>query len=222
MNELEPILNSLSEFWSRLSGFLPRLAFALALLTAGWIVGRLLQRTVEKICKLIRLDVLSEKIGIEDFLLQGGVRYTAVTLLANLVYWTVLFIAALAALNVRAATAATALLDRFISFIPNVLVAMIILVFGSLLARVVQGASYTWLNNIGLPGSSILSAVTFYTVLVFVISLALEQLAFGGPLLVSAFQIAFGALCLALALAFGLGAKDWAARLIDRFTNKKG
>jgi len=57
-------------------------------------------------------------------------------------------------------------------------------------------------------------------VLVFVLAISLEQLKIGGQILVSAFQIAFGAFCLALALAFGLGGREWAARLLDNFFRK--
>ena len=55
----------------------------------------------------------------------------------------------------------------------------------------------------------------FLRPLLFVIAVILEQLSIGGQILVSAFQIAFGALCLALALAFGLGGREWAGRLLD-------
>jgi hypothetical protein len=53
--------------------------------------------------------------------------------------------------------------------------------------------------------------------LAFVIAMAIEQLAFRSEILVSGFQIAFGALCLAMALAFGIGGRDWAARILERY-----
>jgi hypothetical protein len=99
-------------------------------------------------------------------------------------------------------------------------VALLLLVFGSLFARFVRGVSSAYLNNIGLEGSELLSGVAQWAILLFAVSAALEQLAIGGQVLVSAFQISFGALCLALALAFGLGGKEWAARILEKMWRK--
>ena len=62
-----------------------------------------------------------------------------------------------------------------------------------------------------------MSHVAQWAVLLFVVSLALEQLSLGGQVLVSAFEIAFGAVCLALAIAVGLGGRHWAARILERY-----
>jgi hypothetical protein len=97
MNEAVTIMiESLQSFWLQLILYLPRLVAALLLLIAGWILAKLLRRAAIKFLKLVRLDVAAEKAGIEDFLLQGGVRYTAVTLIAGLVYWFVLLAVILA------------------------------------------------------------------------------------------------------------------------------
>jgi len=87
-------------------------------------------------------------------------------------------------------------------------------------AKFVQGVTYTYLSNIKIDGAELISIMARYAILLFVMSMALEQLAIGGQILVSAFQIAFGALCLALALAFGLGGRDRAAKILDNMWKK--
>jgi hypothetical protein len=72
----------------------------------------------------------------------------------------------------------------------------------------------------GISGSQVMSTIAQWAILLFVVSMALEQVSIGGQVLVSAFQIAFGALCLALALAFGLGGKEWAAHILERMWKK--
>jgi hypothetical protein len=79
---------------------------------------------------------------------------------------------------------------------------------------------FSYLNNIGSTAAEPIAAIARFALLAFVIFMAAEQLAIGSQVLVSAFQIAFAALCLALALAFGLGGKDWAASMIDRYTRR--
>jgi hypothetical protein len=216
MESFETILESLRVFWTELAAFLPRLLAALALLAVGWVVARLVRRATIRFLKLVRLDAVAERAGIEDFLVQGGVRYTAVTILAQLVYWLLLFTVLLATLNVLGLGVAAELFNRVVLYIPNVLAAVLVLLFGSLLGRFLGGALYTYLNNTGVSGARFLSTLAQWAVLVFVGFIALEQLRIGGQILVSAFQIAFGAFCLALALAFGLGGRRWAAQLLER------
>ncbi|HSC26045.1 MAG TPA: hypothetical protein VLD67_02150 [Vicinamibacterales bacterium] len=220
MTETSGLLESLQRQWSTFLSALPDVALALALLFVGWLVAKLARRLAVRFFRAIRLDVLAERAGLEDFLLQGGVRYTTVTLLAAALYWMILlgiFVALLDSLGVRAAGD---LFARMVLFLPNVLLAVGILVFGSLLSRIVGGLAYSYLNNIGSTAAEPISAIARYALLAFVLFMAAEQLAIQSQVLVSAFQIAFSALCLALALAFGLGGRDWAASVIERYTRK--
>lgn len=213
---LNQTMESLLGYWLVFSAFAPRALAALLLLAVGWMVARLLRRLTIKLLKKLRFDVVAERAGIEDFLLRGGVRYTAVTILASLVYWLILIAVILAVLNSLGWQTATLLFERVVLYIPKVLVALIVLLLGSLLGRIVRDASYTYLNNIRVEGAAFLSNLAQIAIMVFVASIALEQLEIGGQIVVSAFQIAFGALCLALALAFGLGGREWAARILEK------
>lgn len=215
LEQFQVLLDSLRSGWLQVVAFLPRLTMALALLIGGWLVAKALRRVTLKLLRFLRVDEAAERAGIEDFLVQGGVRYTTTTLIAQTVYWLVtltVFLAVLSSLGMRTAEQ---LLTRLVLYIPNVVAAVIVLIFGTLLAQFVQGLTYTYLSNVGVSGAGAISSLARYAVIVFVISIGLEQLAIGGQILVSAFQIAFGALCLALALAFGLGGREWAARILD-------
>jgi len=220
IEQLTIVLKSLETFWLQVVAFLPRLLLATILLTAGWLVAKFFRRAVTKILRLIRLDDVAEKAGVDDFLLRGGVRFTSVTLVANLVYWFIMFTIILAVLTTLGLQVAATMIDRIIFYVPNVLVAVIVLIFGSLFARLVKGATITYLNNIGITGAGTISIIAQYAILIFVVSVALEQLSIGGQVLISAFQIAFGSLCLALALAFGLGGRDWASQVINKTWGK--
>jgi hypothetical protein len=116
--------------------------------------------------------------------------------------------------------AADVLLDRLGTFVTNLVVAIGILVFGTLLSRVVGGLVFGYLSNIGSGSAESIGAVARYALLVFVLFMAAEQLAVRTEVLVSAFQIAFAAFCLAAALAFGLGGREWAEKVISRYTRK--
>lgn len=209
-------LEAFRMFWRQLADHLPQFIVAFVLLVLGWIVAKVLRKAIVRILKMVRLDVAAEKAGFEDMLLRGGVQYTTVTIIANLVYWFMMFAVTLAVLNTLGLHAADELFNKIIFYIPNVVVAVLVLIFGTLFARFVRGVTVTYLSNIGISGAEFVSHVAQWALLLFVVSVALEQLSIGGQILVSAFQIAFGALCLALALAFGLGGREWASNILEK------
>lgn len=220
MFESSSLLGSLRHSWYSLAALLPDLGLAIVLLLVGWLFARLMRRLTIRALRAARLDALAERSGFDDFLIQGGIDLTTVTLIAAAVYWLILaavFISLLDAIGLRAADL---LLDRLAAFVPNLVVAIGILVFGSLLSRVVGGVVFGYLSNIGSAAAEPIGALARYALLVFVVFMAAEQLAIRTEVLVSAFQIAFAAFCLAAALAFGLGGREWAAKMISRYTRQ--
>ena len=218
--QLALVAESLETFGRDLATVVPRIVAVLVLVVAGWVVARLARRFTVRALRLARIDVAAEKAGIEDFLVQGGVRMTAVTIVGNLAYWLINLVVLLAALSALGINTAGELFNRMVLFIPNVIAAVVVLIFGALLAQFVGALVFTYLSNLGVAGAGAISAIARWAVIVFVLAISLEQLRIGGQILVSAFQIAFGAFCLALALAFGLGGREWAARLLDSLFRK--
>lgn len=214
------LLASLRESWSEMLTVVPDLLLALALLVAGWLVARFLRKLAVRVLRLMKVDEFAERSGFEDFLVRGGVEMTAVTLISSAVYWLVLLGVFLALLDALGLQAARLLLERIAQFIPNLIVAVGILVFGSLLARIGGALVFSYLSNIGTPAAGPVAALTRYALLAFVVFMAAEQLTIRSEVLVSGFQIAFAAVCLAAALAFGLGGREWAAEVIARYTRK--
>ena len=220
MFESSTLLGSLRASWSSMAAILPDIVLAIVLLVVGWLFARLIRRLAIRAMRAAHVDTLAERSGFDDFLIQGGIEITTVTLLGAAIYWLILaavFITLLDAIGLRAAAV---LLDRLAAFVPNLIVAIGILVFGTLLSRIVGGVVFGYLSNIGSVAAEPIGALSRYAVLVFVLFMAAEQLAIRTEILVSAFQIAFAAMCLAAALAFGLGGREWAAKVISRYTRQ--
>ena len=220
MIDASNLLASMRATWSHIIAVLPGFGLALLVLFGGWLAARLVRKAAVRVFRLLRINDLAERAGVEDFLVQGGVKYTAATLLADAVYWLLLlglFVSVLDALGVKGAGD---LISRLVSFLPSVVLAVVILLFGTLMARIVGGLVSSYLNNIGSPVADAIGAIARYAMITFMVFMAAEQLAIRTEVLVSAFQIAFSAFCLALALAFGLGGRQWAARLFERHLNK--
>ena len=214
------LLASLRDSWNEMLTVVPDLLLALGLLVVGWLVARSLRKLSVRVLRLLKVDEFAERSGFEDFLVRGGVEMTAVTLVSSAVYWLVLLGVFLALLDALGLQAARLLLERIAGFVPNLIVAVGILVFGSLLARIGGALVFSYLSNIGTPAAGPVAALARYALLAFVVFMAAEQLAVRSEVLISGFQIAFAAVCLAAALAFGLGGREWAAQVIARYTRK--
>jgi len=210
------ILEALRNSWLMVAAWLPRVLVAVLLLIIGWLVARGVRRLVLWLLRLLRLEAAAERTGLDDFLVRGGVRLTVVTLVGQIFYWGLLLIFTVTVFNVLGLTMGPELMDRLTRFVPNVVAALIVLVFGTLAARFIRGFVEAYLGNVGMKGGTSIGLLVQGALLAFVAVLALEQLGIAVNLLVSAFQLAFGGLCLALALAFGLGGRAWAESILER------
>jgi hypothetical protein len=220
LEQIQLLIESFKSLGLDLWRFLPRLIMAVVLLAVGWLVAKGVRKLTIRGLRMARVDEAAEKAGFDDFLVQGGVRYTTVTLVANAIYWLLTLGVTLAVLSSLGLHTATDLFARLVQYIPNVIATIIILIFGTLFAQFVQTATYTYLSNLGVTSAGMISSLARIALIVFVVSISLEQLSIGGQVLVSAFQIAFGALCFGVALAFGLGGRDAAARILDSWLKK--
>lgn len=215
------IFESLRNSWFMVSAWMPRILVSVILLLSGWVLARGVQRVVVKLLRLLRLEAAAEQSGLDDFLVRGGVRFTVVTLAGQVCYWTLLLVFTVAVLNVLGLTMGPELMERLARYVPNVIAAVAVLVFGSMAARFIRGFVEAYLGNVGMRGGTGIGMLVQAALLGFVAVLALEQLGIVVNLLASAFQLAFGALCLALALAFGLGGRSWAESILERTKAKQ-
>lgn len=212
--QIDLFLTSLQAFWGQIAIFLPKFMAALVLLLAGWLLARLLRAGVKRGLEVFGFARIAEKSGLEALLHQGGVQLSLAGVIAGLVYWLVLLVIALSAANSLGLDAVAGLVNRVVLYLPNVLVAILVLLLGTLFARFLNRLVFAWLNGIKAPAALSISTGVEYAVQVFTLFIALEQLQIGTTLLTVAFAIAFGGLVLALALAFGMGGREWAAERI--------
>lgn len=207
---------SLKLMWSELLLFFPNLLIAVLLLVVGVLLARFVRFLLLHFLRLIRFNALSERAGIEDFLMKGGVHLSSNVILANVFYWCFLLALTLAILNSLGIQAARQLFNQMLAYLPNLVLAVLVLIFGALAAKFVRGVTYTYLTSLKISGADFFSILVQWALIILVLSLSLTQLSLGSQLFVAAFEIAFGAVCLALAIAFGLAGKEWATQILER------
>lgn len=217
MQSIDMLLDTTREFLHQLAAFLPRLALALAVLVIGWLLAKALRFAVERGLHAVNFHVLTGRAGTDHFLQQGGLRGDTTTLFGLLAYWVVILATLIIALNGLGLTYITDLLQRVELFAPKIMVAMLVLVLGSYFARFVGEVVGTHCDDAHIPDSDILRRAARYFIMTFVAMIALSQVEVGGDILQRAFLIVLAGLVFAMALAFGLGGKEWAATMLERW-----
>lgn len=220
--QFDIFISSFNSIITQLANFLPKLLAALILLFFGWLIAKIVRTGIKRLLALAHFDSLAQKTGVEEFLKHGDMHITLSGIISEVSYWLVLLIVLVTVSSSLGLTAVADLFHRIALYLPNIIVAVLIIIFGTLLARFINRMVFAWLRNLGVDGALTISTLAEYGVQIFAIFVALEQLAIGTQLLTTAFAILFGATCLALALAFGLGGRDWAARVIERWSGSKG
>jgi len=217
MQSIDLLLDTTREFLHQIAALLPRLALALAIVVTGWLFAKAIRFAVEKALRAVNFNVLTERAGTDHFLQQGGLRGDTTTLFGLFAYWLVIFAALVIAFNGLGLTYITDLLQRVVLFAPKVLVTMLMVVFGSYFARFVGGAVMTYCIEAKIPDAELLGKIAQYLIMTFVIMIALSQVEVGGDIVQRTFLVILAGIVLALALAFGLGGKEWAAALLERW-----
>lgn len=210
-----PVRDLLLRFWNFFLNFLA----AVVIFVIGWIVAKIIKNVLVKILKTLRIDSIAEKVKIADFLSKGGIKYTLSEILGLIVYWVIILGVLISSLNILALTGVSSFLDKIVGYIPNVIGALIVLILGIFIAAFVGSIIRTAAANLGLTQSNMLAKVGEVAIIVFAIIITLDQLKIGA-VLISAMNIVLATIGLAVALAFGLGCKDVAARVVSDLVEK--
>lgn len=212
----DPVKAMLIKIWS----YIPTILGAIVILVIGWIIAKFVEAVVVRALKAVRLDVVSDKAGIANMLAQGEIKWTLSELLGVIIYWIVMLSVLAAALNALNLTVASDLLSRLVAYIPNIIVAIFVLVLGSFLATFVAGIVRTAASNAGIGTAKLLAKITQAVLVIFAIIIAIEQLNIATAFIAFAVNIILASIGLALALSFGLGCKDIAAKAMQDMMNK--
>ena len=215
------VLEPMESMWSRVVGFLPTLVSVIIILVVGWMVACLAQKVITRFLKLARLDTVSEKIGIANILTKGDINYTLSEIIGVLIYWLLILVVVLAAVNALQLTVAAQLLNQVILYIPNVIASVFILVLGIFFASIIANTVRTTAATAGVLQARSLGQFTQIIIVLFTIVEALKQLRIDMTLIELLIKAVLFALALGVGLAIGLGCKEMAAKhvgqLIDSF-----
>ncbi len=202
-------------FWG-LGMFLPSLIVAIVIFIIGWIVGAGIGRLVSQIIDTLKIDKALKSAGVDRVVERSGYKLNSGKLLGELVKWFFIVVFLVASLDVLGLTDVTAFLRGVVlSYIPQVIVAVLILLVSAVLAetadKVVSGSA----RAAGIRAAGVLGTVARFAIWIFAILAALDRLGIT-PLIQTLFTGVVVALALAFGLSFGLGGTKAAERYLDK------
>ena len=205
---------------SQIGQFLVNILLVVIILIIGWSISKLVKTLIIKGLKAIKLDELSEKIGLAAMLEKGGIAYSLSDLIGVIFYWLALLVSFMVAINAVGLTVAADLLNKVVLYVPNVIAAIFILILGMFVATLLRNIVITAANNAGMSQGNFLSKVVEIIVVVFTVLISLEQLGIGVKVTEITWSIILGSIGLGLALAFGLGCREIAGKFMGELIDK--
>jgi hypothetical protein len=220
MNENKSIADtfqdSVNEFWTIIGSYLPKLIGALLLIVVAAFVAKLAQAAVVKGLELIGVNKLVKNKNVTRSLKTADINVDFVDVTGRIVFWVVIVIFALTIAEVLGLNAMSEVMTSLLGYLPSVLAAAIVLTVTVAGARLVRDVMAAALYRMSIDYAHGISNITFFVLLVFGSLMALDQLGFDTTILTANITIIVAGIVLALSLAFGLGGRDLAGRLLDQ------
>ncbi|HEY0824300.1 MAG TPA: small-conductance mechanosensitive ion channel [Ramlibacter sp.] len=214
------MFTSLAAAMALLFSAVPKIIGFLLIIVAGWFIASLIERGLASLLRAVKFNDLSERAGLSDFIRKMGMNTDASGMIGLVVKWFVRLIALVVAFDALGLPAVSEVLRQLLLWLPNVIVALVVLVIGGLAARalsnVVRGAA----SEAGLSNANFLSKAATVVVWAFAIVVAVNQLGIATELVNTLFMAIVGALALGLGLAFGLGGRETAAEILRKWYGK--
>jgi hypothetical protein len=209
------VWTSLRNLGAALKAVLPSLLAALTLLVLGVLVGRVAGALIARLLRALQFDRRGGAWGLTDALARAGIARTPTEVVRLVVFWTAFVVFATMGIDALAIPGAPGATGLMMLLLPRVLSALLILVVGWLAANFLGQTVLIAAVNAGRPEARLLARVTRLAILLFAVATALTEIGIGRDMVLIAFGVTFGGLVLALALAFGLGARHLAGRLLE-------
>jgi hypothetical protein len=208
----DAVFLSLSNALNTFLAAIPQVIGALLILIIGWIVAGMVARLVGELLRRAGADRLFAEHGGRVYGAQSEkIRPSVVA--SELVKWLIRLVFLVAAANVLGMPQVSELLNQVLLWIPNLIVAAIILLVAPLLARFVRGTIEVGAGQMGFTNAPLLGRIAEIAIVAFAVVIAINQIGIAADLVNIIFIGLVGAFALAFGLAFGLGGRDVAAQL---------
>jgi hypothetical protein len=217
----EALRASFDQATTQVAVWTPKILGMVIVLVIGYIAARLLDKFVSTLAQSLGLEQASERSGLGQSMRQVGIKRTVPAIVGQIVFWLTICLTLTVAFKMVGLDNVSDAMDRVVAYIPNVLVATVVVVVGLLLASFVRGVVATSADRVGLTYAENLANACYYVVALMTLIAAFDRLHFEIGLLKEMILIAFAALALGFGLAFGLGGREVMAGILAGYYTRQ-
>ena len=219
----DTLIMSFQNLWGGVIGFAPKLIIAIIVFVIGLLVASIIGKFVDKIISSLRVDSAFKSVGVDEMLHKGGFTLNSGHFIGGLVKWFLVIVFLVASLEILGLSQVTDFLKNVVlGYLPNVIVAALILVVAAFIAHAMQRIVVGSAKAAGAPSTHFLGGLTKWSIWAFAILAALYQLGIAGAFAQTLFTGFVAMVAIAGGLAFGLGGRDAASKYIEHLRKDIG
>ena len=207
---------SLQGVWYGVANFVPNLVIAIIIFAIGWVLAALVEKLVETVFKSLKIDAALKSAGLEDVVKRAGHNLNSGLFVGSLVKWFVVVVFLIASFDVLGLSQVTTFLGDVVGYLPQVIIAVLILMVAVIIANAMQKIVIASSRAAHVKSAELLGRITKWSIWIFAILTALFNLGIAAGLIQTIVMAVFAGAALALGLAFGLGGKDAAQKIVER------
>ena len=216
------LVSSFQDVWARFAMFIPSFVGAVVVFIIGLILAAGIGALVERIVSMLKVDKALARAGIEEYVERAGLKLNTSVVLGQVVYWFIVITFLLAASDILGFLALSSFLGAVLLYIPNVVVGVLIMLVTVVVANFLKKTVKSSVMSAKLHSAGFLGTLTWWAIVIFGLATALGQIGLDVTILNTVITGIIVMFALAGGIAFGLGGKDAAARLIEKFQEQVG
>ncbi len=201
--------------FGELAGVLPAFLAALAILVAGYVLARQIERATDALLQRLNFNKVAEAGGLSEAMERVGPRLDPVHAVGKLLFWLVMLVAILLASAALGLESINEMFGTMLSYIPTLIAAIAIVILGMIVGEFVRGLVLASAGRV--EGVPTLAKVAKATVVLIAVFMAMQQLGVAAEIVTATFTVILGAIGLAVGLAFGLGNRELAGEITRRW-----
>ena len=211
------LTTSFQNLWIGIVSYLPNIVIAIIIFVLGWVVGTIVGRGIQQLFKSAHIDDVLKRTGADEMVRRGGINLNSGAFVGGLIKWFIVLVFLIAAFDVLGLAQVNQFLSEVVlRYLPNVIVAVLVLLVAGVLADAVQKAVTASARAAEIRSAGLLGTVARWAIWIFAFLIALSQLGIAAPFLQTLFTGLIIALSLGVGLAFGLGGQEAAADFIRK------
>lgn len=207
---------SLQNVWLGVASFVPNLIIAIIIFAIGWILASLIEKMVEHLFKALKVDAALKSAGLEDVVKRAGHSLNSGLFVGALVKWFIIVVFLIASFDVLGLSRVTMFLQQVVDYLPQVIVTVLILMVAMVIASTMERIVIASSKATNIRSAELLGRITRWSIWIFAILTALFNLGIAASIIQTIITAIFAGGALAIGLAFGLGGKESAQKLIEK------